>query len=431
MKNQQAYSFQNWGENIVHTTPNYFQPETEEELINIIRTHNKIRVVGSGHSWSDICVSDDTLINLDKYQRVISINRETQLVQVQAGIKLYQLNEQLVRRNLALENLGSIDQQSISGAISTGTHGTGIGFQILGSMLVEFTLILADGSKLVVNKEKDPDLYHATIVNLGCLGVISEVTLKAVAAFRLHDHTTTLPFDQVIQNLDHYLKKNDHFKLWWLPPTKDIVVYQYQRTQEPANDSRIRRYLKDEVFSVAAYRSLVFMAKKSPGLATSINKLLTNQMKGPLDRIEDSYKVYIVPEPPKHVETEWAFDVADASNILKAYRDLIVNHRYKMNFIQEIRFSQKDSFWLSPSQGRDTMWIGLYCFKHEKWNEILPVFEEFAQKHGGRPHWGKIFNTDKDYLQKQYPNYHKFIELKNKLDPQQKFTNAYIERLFE
>ena len=240
-------------------------------------------MVGTGHSWSDICATNEALLNLDNYNKIIFIDKENKIVKVQSGIKLWHLNNLLDEAGLALINLGSIDQQSLAGAISTGTHGTGIQFQILGSQMLEFNLIKADGTKLIINKEKDTALFNACVVNLGCLGIISAITLQVTDAFTLHDYTTTISFDEVIENIDIYLKENDHFKLWWLPPSKDIIVFRYQRTNEKPNDSKFRVFLKDHLLSVVIYRSLVFIAKLFPFIAKSLNRLLTWNMKGPLD----------------------------------------------------------------------------------------------------------------------------------------------------
>ncbi|MEZ5026392.1 MAG: D-arabinono-1,4-lactone oxidase [Chitinophagales bacterium] len=430
MIHQQKYNFTNWGKNIQREVANYFQPETEDEIIQIVQQYDKIRVVGSGHSWSDICATNEALISFDKFNKILKIDKQNKIVRTQPGIKLWQLNEQLDKVGLALINLGSIDQQSIVGATSTGTHGTGIDFQILGSQILELTLINANGEKLIINKEKDKELYAASIVNLGCLGIISEVVLQVTDAFQLHEYTTTIPFDEVIENLDTLLVQNDHFKLWWLPPADKVVVYKYNRTQEKPNDSKLRAYINDIIFSVYIYRFLVFTGKIIPALAKTINNLLTNGSKGPIDRIEKSYKVFVVPEPPKHRETEWAFDVANAKEILKSYKQFMLENKFKLNFIQEIRFSKADNFWLSASNGRNSMWLGLYAYEHEHWDTVLPKYEDFAKQHNGRPHWGKEFSADKNYLAEQYEKYNDFIALKQQFDPNKKFENNYIERLF-
>jgi FAD/FMN-containing dehydrogenase len=420
--------FRNWAKNIQFTARHYLQPETEQQLTDIIRTNASIRVVGTGHSWSSVCQTTETLINLDKLNKIISINKTEKTVRVQAGIKLFQLNELLDKEGLALINLGSIAQQSLAGAISTGTHGSGIHFQCLASQVLEFSMILADGEKITVRK--GDDLFDAAVISLGCLGVISEMTLQVTDAFNLHDKTFTRNFGEVTDDLHHYLYTTDHFKLWWMPPAEKAVVYTYQRTQEKRNDSRFRQLMNDKILSVLGYRLLVKIGNLKWKWRRPINTFLTAQMDGPLDRIEKSYKVFNVPEPPLHRETEWAFDVRDAKALLTEYRQLFTDTSFTFNFIQEIRFTKGDNFWLSECYGRDTIWIGAYNHEDSQWNEILKTFETFALKHKGRPHWGKEFNVRKHELNSAYPKYADFMALRKQMDPQGKFSNPLMEELF-
>lgn len=428
MKTVSNYSFKNWAGNVKVRTPAYAQPETEAEIIELVKSHRKIRIVGTGHSWSALCESDELLINLDKYNKVLSIDKSALTIRVQAGIKLHHLNKLLDKEGLALINLGSIAEQSIAGAISTGTHGSGIQFQCLGSQALEFTLIKANGEKLILKKGEEN--FNAAIVNVGCLGVISEMTLQVTEAFNLHDKTYILPFTEVIEHLDEYLQKNDHFKLWWLPPTDEVVVFTYRRTKEPRNDSRLRQFFKDELLSVIAFRLLVKIGNLVNKWRVPINRLLTDQMKGPLDRIEKSYRVFNVPAPPLHRETEWAFDLKNGKELLSAYRELFRNGTFTFNFIQEIRFTKGDDFWLSECYGRDSIWIGAYNHEDKQWPEILKSYETFAVNHHGRPHWGKEFNVRKNYLEKNYPKYRDFMNLRNAFDPEGKFSNKLTDELF-
>jgi L-gulonolactone oxidase len=425
MNHRENYKFINWAKNVRLNVPHFFQPETEEEIVSITKKYNKIRLVGAGHSWNEICISNEAMVNLDRYRKVLRIDTNAKTITVQAGIKLSELNELLDKEGLALTNLGSIATQSLAGAISTGTHGTGIGFQILGSQIIEFSLIKADGEKVIINR--NDDLYNAAIVNLGCLGVISEITLEVCESFNLHEYSQTILFDQVIENLDELLRANDHLKFWWLPPAEKLIVYKYNRTQKKRNDWRIRQIWKDELSSVLFYRSLVKIAKVLPQAADSISKLLTYNFRGPLDRIEKSFRVFNVPEPPLHRETEWAFDAKRSKEILTAYKKRLTESKFKFNFIQEIRFTKADDFWLSPSNKRDSLWIGFYNYEHENWKELLPLHEEFAKKYDGRPHWGKEFSIDFAYLKNQFEKINDFIALRNEFDSEGKFENEFIK----
>lgn len=430
MKQQTNYRFLNWAQNESCTAQNYFQPETEEELIQLVKNSRKIRVVGTGHSWNSICLQPETLINLDHYNKVIELDKEKLQLRVQPGIKLWQLNEWLDKQGLALKNLGSISRQSLAGAISTGTHGSGINYQILASQIEAFTLIKANGEKLVLHKERDKDLFNMSVVNLGCLGIISEITLNIVPAFNLADHTTAVSYNEAVEKLEQLVNTTDHFKMWWFPHTDCMVLYRYTRTNDKANDSRLRQWFMDEFVSVNIYRLLLRVGTLNRKWRKFINGQLIQNFKKPLSRIEKSYKVFNVPEPPLHREVEWAFDLSVAKKLLHDYRQLIDASPHLINFIQEIRFTKADDFALSGCYGRDTIWLGAYNADNFGWKELMDDFEVLAKKYNGRPHWGKEFTRDKAYLKSVYPNYEAFKELRSNLDPDGKFVNQYISEIF-
>lgn len=429
MKITTGHTSFNWAKNIAFRSAAYAQPETEAELIELVMKYQKIRVVGTGHSWSALCCSEELLINLDRMDKILSMDRTAKTVSVQAGIKLKNLNRLLDREGLALVNLGSISEQSLAGAITTGTHGSGIKFQCLASQVLAFGLITANGEKRIC--KKGDDLFDAALISLGCLGIITEMTLQVTDAFNLQEITYTRKFSEVIEHIDDYIDTNDHFKLWWLPCSEDVVVFTYRRTQAARNDSRLRQFFNDYVLSVAGFRLLVRVGNLVNRWRNPINRYLTRQMKGPLDRIEKSYLVFNVPEPPKHRETEWAFDRKNAQLLLTAYRDLFLSNTFTFNFIQEIRFTRGDDFWLSECYGRDTIWIGAYNHLDKQWDGILDGFERFAKVHQGRPHWGKEFCVRQEYLAAQYPKYESFKAIRREMDPGAKFSNALIRELFD
>jgi L-gulono-1,4-lactone dehydrogenase len=424
------YTFRNWAGNQTITARNYHQPVTVDELAEAVGSAEKVRLIGSGHSWSDVCLCEDTFINLDRFNKVLSLDKEKLQLTVQPGIKLWQLNEYLDKQGLALPNLGSIAKQSLAGAISTATHGSGINYRILAGMVEQFKLLKADGSEVVLHYERDKELFNKAIVSLGSLGVVTEMTLNVVPAFRLHDETYVAPYEEVINNLDELVHGTDHFKLWWFPHVEKVVVYRYTRTQEPANDSRFRQWFMDEFLSVQVYRLLLKAGQVNREWRQNINRTLVTKFINPLNRIEKSYKVFNVPEPPLHRETEWAFDYSSAKELLREYKRMINASVHRINFIQEIRFTKADDYALSPAYGRNTMWLGAYNADNFGWNELLADFEKLAVAYNGRPHWGKEFTVGAPYLQQQYPQFETFKKLRKEYDAGGKFANTYIERIF-
>lgn len=408
--------------------PYYFQPTTEDEIVEIIKNHKKIRLVGAGHSWSELCVSEEALINLDNYNKVISFDKENETLKVQAGIRLFQLNKALDEIEMALINLGSYDHQSIAGALSTCTHGTGLEFQILASQVESYTLIKADGS--VAEIDKNHSLFYAVITGLGALGIISEITLKIIPAFNIEDETKSYSFDEVLKNLETWVKQYDHFKMWWIPHTDKIIVFKHNRTEKPENYSKIGNWIKLRLLAEYMYRLLLFIGHLWHNLRPWCNIIMIGSYSKAFNRIQKSHEVFLVPEPPIHRETEWAFNVNKSVELLSEYRNLIEKSQHKINFIQEIRFTKGDNFMLSPCYKQDSIWIGAYLIGNKGWNGLFTDFEKFARKQNGRPHWGKEFTPDKKYLQSHYPLYINFSGLRKQLDSEGKFENKLIGKIF-
>lgn len=414
----------NYGRNVRFAPRRRVLPRTSAELARIVRESRRVRAVGAAHSWSPAIVTDDTLVSLDAMRSVISLDR-TQ-VTVQGGMRLRELGKHLDAHGLALANLGSIDSQSVAGVIATGTHGTGAQFRCLGAQVARLALI--DGTGREVTLERGHPDFAGAVVGLGALGIVHAVTFDVVPAFRLHDLTRIENFDAVIERLEEHVAATDHFKIWWLVPNEDAVVYRFTRTQAPANDSRVRRWIKERVIAVAAYRSLLVVGRLSGRrLVPGINRFLTREAGRTLDRISPSHVGFLTPIPPVHAESEWAFDVADAQPLLREYRRLLPDSGHSYNFIQELRFSKADDLWLSPAYQRDSIWLSLYNIDRANWPAQLAKFEAFARAHGGRPHWGKEASFDRAYLRAQYPRLEDFAALARRYDPEGKFRNTWID----
>jgi L-gulono-1,4-lactone dehydrogenase len=420
----------NYGRNVRFSPRQLVQPRTVEELQAIVQAASRLRAVGAAHSWSPAIVTEHTLVSFDRMRAPIAVDRERRQVTVQAGMRLFELNRYLDGQGLALANLGSIDQQSVAGVIATGTHGTGGNFRCLSAQVARLEFI--DGLGQRVTLERGHPDFAGVVVGLGAIGIVHAVTFDVVDAFQLHDVTSTASFDQVIENIEAYVADHDHFKLWWLPPADDVITYCLQRTDAPANDRAMRRWLKERVLSVAVYRSLVTVGQLSGRrLIPSINRLLTRLSGKHLERIAKSHIGFLTPSPPVHREAEWAFDLRDAKALLRAYREVLPAAGHTYNFIQEVRFTKADDLWLSPAYQRDTMWLSLYNMDRNHWAAQVAAFEAFARAHGGRPHWGKEATFDRAYLRRQYPRFDDFAGLTERYDPQRKFRNAWVDAILD
>ncbi len=422
--------WQNWAGNIRFKPNEIARPKSTQDVIDLVKSGRKIRCIGTGHSWSKLAPTDDILMTTDGLNKILHIDRTRNQATIQAGAKLEQLNVAIWNEGYAFANLGSIARQSLAGAISTATHGSGINFQILGSMVESFKLVKADGEVVDISKNQDSELFKTALISLGSLGIITEMTINFVPKFNLHERSGLMGFEEVCNNILDWVKQEDHIKMWWFPHTDKMMVYRYNRTQEPINDSRFRQKFMDEWVSVHAYRLMLWWANRKPIRRKWVNQQIVKGMLPDVDRIERSYKVFNVPEPPIHRETEWAFDINLTPTLLREYKRMVEEKGHLINFIQEIRFVKGDDFALSPCFGLDSVYVGAYNADNRGWEELLSDFEEMAIRHNGRPHWGKEFNVDSEYLKSVYPNWDEFLRLRSEIDSQLTFQNDLTRTLF-
>jgi L-gulono-1,4-lactone dehydrogenase len=420
----------NWGRTWSFTPDRRVAPTSVDELKRVVRQARGIRVVGAGHSWSRGVVTEDTLVSLDGMSRVLRVDRDALRVTVQAGIRLDDLIRELEGRGLALANLGSIASQSLAGATSTGTHGTGLGFKCLSDQIQSLSLVDGRGEDRVVDREHAD--FPAIAVGLGAFGVVHEMTLAVVPAFQMHAVTELMPFDELIANLDEHVRAHDHFKFWWLVGDDQVIVFRQRRTDEPRNDSDLVRWFKDELVGVNAYRTLLALQTVDRDrLARFTNRVISRTYGRRFERICKSHVAFLTPEPPAHRESEWAFDYADAVDLLREYRQMLLTSGHTYNFIQELRFTAADDFWASPSYGRASIWLSHYNIDSmANWDDQLRRFLAFARAHDGRPHWGKEAHFDADELRRCFPRLDEFAALRRSYDPEDKFANRWIRGVF-
>jgi L-gulonolactone oxidase len=250
LKPDTGYRFRNWDETLECRPERFYQPESEEEVLEIVReasdASGTVRTFGAGHSWPPLVVTDDTLINLDKLDRIVSIDVEHQRVTVQAGIRLKELNQILPKHNLGMKNLGSIGEQSIAGAISTATHGTGLRFGGLHTQIVGMNLVTGSGQLLSISEDRHPERIAAARVGLGALGIITQVTIQCVPYYNLERKAQPFPFDEVLDRIDDLVNDNDRVRLYWFPYTNVIQVATMNRTDRPPTPrNRFKEWFTD------------------------------------------------------------------------------------------------------------------------------------------------------------------------------------------
>jgi FAD-linked oxidoreductase len=408
-------------------------PRSTEEIATAVaraaREGLRVRVTGAGHSFSDIATSEGLLIVLDRFQRVLDIDRESRLVRVQAGITIAQLNTCLAQHGLAMENLGDIDAQSIAGAISTATHGTGARMRNISSQVDALTLVLADCSTLICSQERDPEFMRAARVGLGSLGVLAEVTLRCVPAFTLCGIDTPAPLDQTIERFEELTRTNDHFEFYVFPHADIALTRANNRTEEsPRPRGRAGAYANDVLLTNHLFEMFCRIGRRLPNRIPEINRLVT-RLAGGSRRIDRSDRIFASPRLVRFTEMEYALPHEHTTQAVRQVLEMIAERGFAVPFPIEVRTVAADDALLSTANGRDSGFVAVHMYRGMQWRPYFEAVEEIMSGLGGRPHWGKRHFQTVSTLRPRYPQWDRFQAVRARLDPEGRFANAWTERV--
>jgi FAD-linked oxidoreductase len=425
-------SWTNWGRNQTCAPARIARPASEDELVELVKEaasrEQRVKAVGAGHSFTSIACTDGVLADLSAYGRVLAHDATTGRVTVEAGIPLHRLSDELDARGLALENMGDIDQQSISGATQTATHGTGLRYGNLSSQVVGMRLVTADGSVLDLSAEREPDVFKAAQVGLGALGLVSTVTLQCVPAFRLHAVEQPVPVDEVLADLDSLVEGNDHYEFYWVPHTRWALTKRNQRTGEPARPRpRAREWVDDLLLQNYAFGALCRVGRRWPSMIPRLARIIPST--GTVDYIDRSDRVFTSPRKVRFWEMEYAIPRQAVPEALNRLRRLVDEIGMQISFPVEVRVVKGDDLWLSTAHGRDTGYIAVHVYRGTPYDAYFSGVERIMDSYGGRPHWGKLHYQTADTLAQRYPRWDDFQRVRSRLDPDQRFANPYLDRV--
>ena len=445
--------FANWSGVHRRRVEGWHQPSSEEEVATILdrarRSGQVVKVVGAGHSWSAAACTQGHAINLDRMDRVLEVDRARCRVRVEAGMRLQDLNARLAREGLAMRNLGSISEQSVAGAISTGTHGTGAGFGCLSTLVRGLTLMTAAGERLEITA-RDEELFAAARLGLGALGVVTEVELECEPAFQLAEEAVGLSFEEAADALLDKVERHEHVKLWWLPHTDRAMIYAWDRTDAPATagpglGGALRGLVEravgggegvdlgrvaDTWINANVFDGLLRLGARTPALIPRINQMISEVYFVDRRRVGRSDAVFNLAMPPVHRELEYGIPLEAAPEALRRLKALIDRRGLRVNFIVEVRFMAADDLWLSPGYGRASCQLGAYMAEAPDLLAYFTLAESLFLEYGGRPHWGKEFFASHPVLRQALPRLDDFAALRRRLDPHGRFNNAFLRRVF-
>jgi L-gulonolactone oxidase len=409
------------------------RPRSIEELSGAIEqaAHrgSRVRVVGTGHSFGDIALTDGLQLSLERLTRVLDVDRAAGLARVQAGITIRELSRLLDAYGLALENLGDIDAQSIAGAISTATHGTGARLRNLSAQVSELTLVLADGSTLVCSAERDPEVFRAARVGLGSLGAIAEVTLRCVPAFTLHGVDGPAPLQDTLERFEELAHANDHFEFFVFPHTDTALTRTNNRTEQaPRPRGRLSAYANDVLLANHAFECCCRAGRRFPGRIPQINRLVT-RLAGRSERLERSAEIFASPRLVRFTEMEYALPRERTVQAVRRVLAVIEQRGFAVPFPIEVRTVAPDDAFLSTAAGRESGYVAVHMYRGMAWEPYFRAVEEIMDALDGRPHWGKRHFQTAATLRPRYPDWDRFKAVRARLDPEGRFANAWSERV--
>jgi len=425
--------WRNWTGDQVCRPAAFEAPRTRDELIDAVTgaaaTGDKVKVRGAGHSFSEVTLTDGVMIDPGGLNRMLDADPTSGLVKVEGGIVLRDLNRELHSRGLAMANLGDIDTQTIAGAISTATHGTGSRLQNIPAQVSAIEIVTASGEIVIVSEDDaDPTAFLAARVGLGALGAISAVTVRAVPAFTLHRVDEPLPLDDVLGGFDALAAANDHFEFFVFPYTDQALTIRRNRTDAPLRPrSRMNvlineRLMQDKVGDLM-FRLTARHRRLIPWLARISARFLSEG-----DYVDHSFKIFSSLRTLRFTEMEWAVPRANGPEAVRRVLDWIAADRYPVAFPLECRAVAADEALLSPSFERDVFYIAVHQYRGMEWRPYFEAVQSIMGDYGGRPHWGKRHMLTADVLAERYPRFADFLAVRDRLDPGRAFANAYIER---
>ncbi|WIG57389.1 MAG: Oxidoreductase, FAD-binding [Ktedonobacterales bacterium] len=428
-----ARNWQNWSGSVQSTPREIVTPRSLDELAQRIgaygRDSRRVRVVGGGHSFTPLVQTNDVLLSLDGLQGIQEVNGQRGTVKVWGGTRLKRLGNDLLALGRAQENLGDIDVQSIAGAISTGTHGTGVRFGNIATQVVGLTLVTATGDIAECSSDQHPDLFKAAQVSLGALGVIASVTLRTVPAKRLRFQVRRERVDSCLANLERYKQENDHFEFFWLPYTPWAQAKFLNETDAPAKDGNLWGTFNKIVLENGVYWVLSEACRLAPPLTQTVSKISAQAISSSTET-DYSHRLYATPRMVRFREMEYNIPAEHFTTVLAEIRECIQQRQFKVHFPIECRFAHADDIWLSPAYQRPSSYIAVHMYRGMAYEDYFAAIEAIFRRYQGRPHWGKMHTRTADELAALYPRWDDFCQVRATLDPQGIFLNDYLRHLF-
>ncbi|MEU6845368.1 D-arabinono-1,4-lactone oxidase [Streptomyces sp. NPDC046716] len=426
-------AWRNWAGNVVSRPVREVTPASVEELTAAVRGAAedglKVKAVGTGHSFTAAAATDGVLIRPQLLTGIRNIDRDKGTVTVEAGTPLKRLNMALAREGLSLTNMGDIMEQTVSGATSTGTHGTGRDSASIAAQIKGLELVTAAGELISCSETENPEIFAAARIGLGALGIVTAITFAVEPVFLLTAREEPMSFDKVLADFDELHAENEHFEFYWFPHTGNCNTKRNNRSAGPeAPVSAVSSLWEDEILSNGLFQVVNSIGRAVPATIPAIAKVSSKALSA-RTYTDIPYKVFTSPRRVRFVEMEYAVPREALVATLRELKSMVDGSDLRVSFPVEVRTAPADDIALSTASGRDSAYIAVHMYKGTPYQRYFTAAERIFTAHEGRPHWGKVHTRDAEYFAKVYPRFGEFTGLRDRLDPDRLFGNAYLRRV--
>lgn len=425
--------WRNWAGNVAVRPVRDVAPASVDELRAVVRQAAEdglaVKPVGSGHSFSATAATEGVLIRPERLTGIRTIDRNAGIVTVEAGTRLSDLNAALAQRGLSLTNMGDIMVQTVAGATSTGTHGTGRDSAAIAAQIRGLELVTADGSLLTCSENENPEVFASARIGLGALGVVTAITFAVEPLFLLTAHDEPMTFDRVTTTFDELHATNEHFEFYWFPHTDNCNTLRNNRSTGPlAPTGRFRGWFEDEFLSNGVFQAANSLGRAVPAAVPAMARVSSRALSA-RTYTDIPYKVFTSPRRVKMIEMEYALPREALIDALRELKAMVDRSDLRISFPVEVRTAPADDITLSTASGRESGYIAVHTYRGMPFREYFAAAERIFTAYGGRPHWGKLHTRDAGYFAAAYPRFGEFTALRDRLDPDRRFGNAYLRQV--
>lgn len=428
--------WENWAGNVRALRARCVAAASTADVVAAVREARadglRVKAVGSGHSFTGAAYTDGVLLDLRALTGLVQVDPAAGRVRVRAGTTLRDLNRLLDAAGLAMANLGDIDAQSISGALATGTHGTGAAFGGLASTVTALRLVLADGTDVTCSATERPELFAAARLGLGAFGLVTEVELAVLPAYRIRAVERPARLPDLLADFDATMTGHDHVEFFWFPHTDGCLLKTNTRLA-PGDRSgeplpAWRAWLGGELVDNALFEGLNRALTACPRATPWANRVSAAAMSR-REFTDVSHRVFVSPRRVKFRESEYAVPRAAAPEILRYLAGWFDRTREPVSFPLEVRYAAADDVWLSTAYGRDVAYLAIHQYVGMDHTRVFRAFEDVLARYDGRPHWGKLHRLDAEVLAARYPRFGDALAVRDLVDPDRVFANPYLDRV--